>query len=116
MFGLEIGDVLVRYERIVKLLAHEYGRALTARHDAHIYACLLSELIALAKQNPGKLAYASAGIGSPFHIAAELFKQTAGVDILHVPYKGGAPAVSDVVSGQIDIESIRPKMLATRSE
>jgi tripartite-type tricarboxylate transporter receptor subunit TctC len=63
----------------------------------------VKELTALAKREPGKLTYASAGIGSPFHIAAESFKQIAGVDILHVPYKGGAPAVTDVVSGQVDM-------------
>jgi tripartite-type tricarboxylate transporter receptor subunit TctC len=63
----------------------------------------VKELMGLAKQRPGKLTYASAGIGSPFHIAAEFFKQNAGVDILHVPYNGGAPAVTDVVSGQVDM-------------
>ena len=71
--------------------------------NPRVAANSVHELIALAKQKPGKLTYASAGIGSPFHIAAEFFKQTAGVDILHVPYKGGAPAVTDVVSGQIDM-------------
>jgi tripartite-type tricarboxylate transporter receptor subunit TctC len=63
----------------------------------------VAELIALAKSKPGKLSYASAGVGSPFHIAAELFKSTAGVDILHVPYKGGAPAITDVIGGHADI-------------
>jgi tripartite-type tricarboxylate transporter receptor subunit TctC len=63
----------------------------------------VKELIVLAKQKPGKMTYASAGVGSPFQIAAELFKQSAGVDILHVPYKGGAPAVADVLGGHIDM-------------
>jgi tripartite-type tricarboxylate transporter receptor subunit TctC len=63
----------------------------------------VAKLIALAKSKPGKLSYASAGVGSPFHIAAELFKSTAGVDILHVPYKGGAPAITDVIGGHADI-------------
>lgn len=63
----------------------------------------VQELIALAKKNPGKMSYASAGTGSPFHIAAELFKEQAGVDILHVPYKGGAPAVADVLGGHVQM-------------
>jgi tripartite-type tricarboxylate transporter receptor subunit TctC len=63
----------------------------------------VKELIALAKQKPGKLNYSSAGIGSPFHIAAELFKETADVNIVHVPYKGGAPAILDAVGGQVDM-------------
>jgi tripartite-type tricarboxylate transporter receptor subunit TctC len=63
----------------------------------------VAELVALAKSKPGKLSYASAGVGSPFHIAAEFFKSTAGVDLLHVPYKGGAPAISDVVGGHADV-------------
>jgi tripartite-type tricarboxylate transporter receptor subunit TctC len=71
--------------------------------NPHVPAKSVKELMGLAKQRPGKLTYASAGIGSPFHIAAEFFKQNAGVDILHVPYNGGAPAVTDVVSGQVDM-------------
>jgi tripartite-type tricarboxylate transporter receptor subunit TctC len=63
----------------------------------------VKELIALAKKKPGKLSYASAGVGSPFQIAAELFKQSAGVDILHVPYKGGGPAVADTIGGHVDM-------------
>jgi len=63
----------------------------------------VKELIALAKQKPGKLNYSSAGIGSPFHIAAELFKETADVNIVHVPYKGGGPAIMDAVGGQVDM-------------
>jgi tripartite-type tricarboxylate transporter receptor subunit TctC len=63
----------------------------------------LKELIALAKAKPGKMSYSSAGVGSPFQIAAELFKESAGVDILHVPYKGGAPAVADVLGHHVDM-------------
>jgi tripartite-type tricarboxylate transporter receptor subunit TctC len=57
------------------------------------------ELIALAKQKPGELNYASAGIGSFQHMGGELFKLIAGVDIVHVPYKGGGPAMTDVLGG-----------------
>ncbi len=61
------------------------------------------ELIALAKAEPGKLNYASVGIGSPGHIAGELFKLKTGIDMVHVPYKGGGPAVSDTLSGQVQL-------------
>jgi tripartite-type tricarboxylate transporter receptor subunit TctC len=61
------------------------------------------ELIAYAKANPGKLAYGSAGNGSGPHVAGELFKAMAGVDLVHVPYKGAAPAVIDLLSGQIQL-------------
>ena len=57
----------------------------------------IAELIAYAKARPGKLNYASVGVGSPGHIAGELFKLKTGVDIVHVPYKGGGPAVSDTI-------------------
>jgi len=60
----------------------------------------VGELIAYAKANPGKLAYASAGAGSTNHLSAVLFEKAAGIEMLHVPYKGGAPAVLDTVGGQ----------------
>ena len=63
----------------------------------------VAELIALAKKEPGKLNYASAGIGSFQHLGGELFKLDANVDIVHVPYKGGGPAMQDVVGGHIKI-------------
>ena len=59
------------------------------------------EFIAYAKANPGKITYASAGIGTPDHVAGELFKLMAGVDMLHVPYRGGAPALVDLIAGQV---------------
>jgi tripartite-type tricarboxylate transporter receptor subunit TctC len=61
----------------------------------------VSELIALAKKEPGKLNYASPGNGTPQHLAMELLKQSLGIDIVHVPYKGSAGAVTDVVAGQV---------------
>jgi tripartite-type tricarboxylate transporter receptor subunit TctC len=63
----------------------------------------VADLIALAKQNPGKLNYASAGIGSFQHVGGELFKLLAGVNIVHVPYKGGGPAMQDVIGGHMKI-------------
>src|SRR6266699_984885 len=61
------------------------------------------ELIAYAKANPGKLNMASAGVGGPQHIAGELFKFMAGVDLTHIPYKGSTPAVTDLVAGQVQV-------------
>jgi tripartite-type tricarboxylate transporter receptor subunit TctC len=63
----------------------------------------LQELIALAKAKPGTLNYASAGIGSFQHLAGELFKRQAGVDIVHVPFKGGGPAMMDVIAGNTQV-------------
>ncbi len=61
----------------------------------------IPEFIAYAKANPGKLNMASAGIGGPQHIAGELFKFMAGVDLTHIPYKGSTPALTDLVAGQV---------------
>jgi tripartite-type tricarboxylate transporter receptor subunit TctC len=61
----------------------------------------LRELIAYAKANPGKLAYASQGVGTTGHLGGELFKQAAGIDIAHVPYKGAAPAAQDLIAGHV---------------
>jgi tripartite-type tricarboxylate transporter receptor subunit TctC len=61
----------------------------------------IPEFIAYAKANPGKINYGSAGPGTPQNIACELFKMMAGVDLVHVPYRGGAPAVTDLIGGQI---------------
>lgn len=63
----------------------------------------VQELVAYAKAHPGKLAYASAGGGSTNHLSAEMFKKAAGIDMLHVPYKGGAPAVLDTVGNQTQV-------------
>ena len=59
------------------------------------------ELIAYAKANPGKLSFAHSGTGSGQHMSGELFKKMAGIDIVHIPYKGGGPAVQDLVAGQV---------------
>ncbi len=61
------------------------------------------EFIAYAKANPGKVSYASAGSGSPQHVAGELFKMMAGVEMLHVPYRGAAPALIDLIGGQVQV-------------
>ncbi|HYG45106.1 MAG TPA: tripartite tricarboxylate transporter substrate binding protein [Bordetella sp.] len=63
----------------------------------------VEELIALARKNPGKLNYGSAGPGSSPHLGAELFRQQAGIELVHIPYKGAAPAINDLVGGQVDM-------------
>jgi tripartite-type tricarboxylate transporter receptor subunit TctC len=63
----------------------------------------VAELVALAKSKPGKLTFASSGAGSLQHIAAEVFRSAAGVDLVHVPYKGSGQAVIDLISGQVDM-------------
>ncbi len=79
----------------------------------------VKELIALAKAKPGQMHFASPGSGSSAHLGGELFKQAAGIDILHVPYKGTGPAVTDLVSGQVamfitNMPSVLPMVKANR--
>jgi tripartite-type tricarboxylate transporter receptor subunit TctC len=62
-----------------------------------------AELIALAKSKPGKLNYGSTGVGSASHLAGELFNALGGVDITHIPYKGGAPAMNELLAGRLDV-------------
>lgn len=69
--------------------------------NPQIEAASVKELIALAKARPGKLNFASAGIGSATQLSGELFKSMAAIDIVHVPYKGGVPALTDIVAGQV---------------
>jgi tripartite-type tricarboxylate transporter receptor subunit TctC len=69
----------------------------------HVPFRTVPELIEQAKKNPGKISYASAGNGTSQHLAGELFKKMAGVNLLHVPYRGGAPAIQDIVAGNCDI-------------
>ena len=71
----------------------------------------LKEFIAYAKANPGKLNYASQGNGSVSHIGTEMFKQTTGVDMVHVPYKGSGPAIQDVLVGQVQVFISTPPSL-----
>jgi tripartite-type tricarboxylate transporter receptor subunit TctC len=63
----------------------------------------VAELVALAKRSPGKLNYGSAGAGTPGHLTGEMFKAAAAIDLQHVPYKGSAPALSDLIGGQVQI-------------
>jgi tripartite-type tricarboxylate transporter receptor subunit TctC len=63
----------------------------------------VSEFLAFAKENPAKVSFASQGIGSPGHVAGELFKMMTGLDMVHVPYRGGAPALTDLIGGQVHV-------------
>ena len=76
-------------------------------------ATTVRELIEHARRNPGKLAYASNGIGSNLHLQGELFKVSAGVDLIHVPYKGVGPAVTDTMAGQVHMTFTSPSAAAT---
>lgn len=64
----------------------------------------VKELIALAKAKPGQLNVASSGVGTPNHLGAEMLKSMAGIDIVHVPYKGGGPATTDLIAGQVQLQ------------
>jgi tripartite-type tricarboxylate transporter receptor subunit TctC len=70
---------------------------------ARVEAKNVDDLVRLAKASPGKLSYASAGTGTTFHFCAEMFKDSTGTDIVHIPYKGGGPALVDTLSGQVDM-------------
>ena len=66
----------------------------------------IPELVKLAKSKPGAIRYASAGNGSSSHLASEVLRMMAGIDMLHVPYKGGGPALQDVIGGQVEITAL----------
>jgi len=85
----------------VTLAAQNYGQALVV--NASLPAKDVQELIALAKKQPGKLTYGSAGIGTASHIPAEMMKAATGTDILMVPYRGVAEAMTDLLAGRIDM-------------
>lgn len=75
---------------------------LLVAHPSRPYGTV-KELIAFAKANPGKISFGSSGSGSSIHLSGELFKTMTGADMVHIPYKGSAPAVTDLIGGQIDI-------------
>lgn len=75
---------------------------LLVAHPSRPYGTV-KELIAYAKANPGKISYGSSGSGTSIHLSGELFKTMTGVDMVHIPYKGSAPAVTDLIGGQIDV-------------
>ena len=83
------------------------GMVATAPHvlvvPAKVKAGKVQDLVQLARASPGKLTYASAGVGTTFHLCAEMFKDSTGTFILHVPYRGGGPALLDTLGGQVDM-------------
>ena len=92
-------NVLRDLQPVTRLAAAQY---ILVVHPS-VPAASVKEFIALAKSAPGKLNYSSAGVGSPLHLAAEMFKQRAGVELVHVPYKGGAPAAGAVLAGEVQV-------------
>jgi tripartite-type tricarboxylate transporter receptor subunit TctC len=92
-------DLLKDFAPVV-LLVH--NQSLLVVHPS-VPVTSVKELIVMAQAKPGQVTYASYGNGSSAHLIAELFKMTAGVDLLHVPYKGAAPAVNDLVGGQVNV-------------
>jgi tripartite-type tricarboxylate transporter receptor subunit TctC len=89
----------------VSMLAH--AQYILVVHPS-VPATSLKDFIALAKSKPGQLNYASAGIGTAVHLAAELFKSRAGIDMVHLAYKGGGPAIVAVMSG--DAQLVMPSL------
>jgi tripartite-type tricarboxylate transporter receptor subunit TctC len=83
------------------------GMVATAAHvlviPQKVKANSIEELVALARSSPGKLSYASAGVGTTFHLCGEMFKDSTKTFILHVPYRGGGPALADTLGGQVDM-------------
>jgi len=94
----------LRYDPLKELkpviLIAESPSVLLVRQDLPVHS--VQELLALARSQPGKLSYGSAGNGSAMHMAAELLRYMSKVDYVHVPYRGGAPAMADLLGGQID--------------
>jgi tripartite-type tricarboxylate transporter receptor subunit TctC len=89
--------------RDIAAVAMIYRQPLVLEVNPAVPAKTVAELIALVKGNPGKVNMASAGMGTPQHLAGELFKSMAGVDLVHVPYRGGAPALTDIIGGQVQV-------------
>lgn len=92
-------DVLKSFEPISNVMTSPQVLAVSPK----LQAANLKEVIAMAKRQPGKLTYASSGAGGSPHLAAELLKQRAGIDLIHVPYKGAAGALNDLIAGHIDL-------------
>ena len=92
-------DVLRDFAPVVQLVNSQF--VLSVRASVPIHS--VKELIAQAKAQPGKLQYASSGVGSSNHLAGELFKSLAGIDLAHVPYKGAGPAISALLAGEVGI-------------
>jgi tripartite-type tricarboxylate transporter receptor subunit TctC len=111
---LFVADPVITLHLVVKNVAFEVRRdfapvtqVTTQPIAVAVHAALpvrdVAELVAYAKANPGKLSFAHSGTGSGQHMSGELLKKMAGIDMVHVPYKGGGPAVQDLVGGQVPV-------------
>jgi len=98
----------------VTLAAQNFGQALSV--PANSPATTVAELVEIARRNPGKLNYGSAGIGTASHIPAELMKAMSGTDIVGVPYKGVAEAMSDLMAGRIDLFFVGTQLAAQQAQ
>jgi tripartite-type tricarboxylate transporter receptor subunit TctC len=98
----------------VTLAAQNYGQALIVPASSRFHS--VSELVAYARQNPGKLNYGSAGIGTASHIPAELMKSMAGVDIVGVQYRGVAEVMTDVLTGRMDLFFVGTQIAAQQAQ
>jgi tripartite-type tricarboxylate transporter receptor subunit TctC len=92
-------DVVKDFAPVTMVIATQFVVGGTLRNPA----TTLTELVAEAKAKPGKLNYASSGLGSSLHLFAELFKNVAGVDLVHVPYRGDAPIITALISGDVQL-------------
>ncbi len=95
-------DLIADFQPISRVASSAY---LVALHPS-VPADTVSELIAYAKANPGKLNFASSGVGAPPHLAGVLFQQLTGVNLVHIPYKGDTPALTDLLGGQVQLAFI----------
>jgi tripartite-type tricarboxylate transporter receptor subunit TctC len=87
---------------LAPVILTSWGQLLLVTHPKSNFKTA-AELVAAAKANPGRINYASPGVGTPHHLSMELFKNTANVFLTHIPYRGTAPAVSDLLGGQVDV-------------
>jgi tripartite-type tricarboxylate transporter receptor subunit TctC len=92
-------DPLKDFEPVIVAASGVYALVVTLAFPAKS----VKELIAQAKANPGKITFGSAGTGSTIHLAGELFKSMAGLELIHVPYKGAGPALTDLIAGQVQM-------------
>ena len=92
-------DPVTSFAPVVEIARGPYVRVVSGKLPAQT----LAEFLDFAKKSPGKLNFASVGPGSPHHFAGELFKQVAGVDMVHVPYKGGGPAYAGFLAGEVQV-------------
>jgi tripartite-type tricarboxylate transporter receptor subunit TctC len=113
LFGTS-GSVLILNPLLYKKLSYDPAkdfRMLALVTEVPVVLCIhpsvpaktIAEFVAYARQNPGKLNFGSSGTGSFTHLAAEMFKQMAGIEMTHIAYKGAAPALTDVMSGKIEV-------------